>query len=389
MKIAHISDTHLGYSQYKSLERKKDFLVAFEEAIKTAISEKVDVIIHTGDLFEDFKPDIDTLNFVAKILDYVKGKKIPFIAIPGNHDRPLRSGAMPPQQLFHNLGLMIMPRRENNFMVEIDGVLFAGMPYLPQRLLGEFLKSGKMSEVFSEEAQKYRYSVFMFHQGISPIAGDSMSEATVEDLPPGFTYYAGGHIHKYTLDKIRERLISYAGSTEYRNRSEVSYARGFNIVELPEGNVKRVELQGLREFIVLKANETNIKEELQKLCDRLPLEKPPIVIIEYTFKTRDISDFGHLLEEIEGKSLVLKIEKRLVKSEEELVAPQRKGKTLGEFLEIFVEKQLDGTEEEIKVAREIWDAHPNNVPEIIKSYLGKFLSEAPDDFRTEILNSIE
>ena len=52
MKFAHLADTHLGYRQFGLLEREKDFYEVFDKIIDKIIEEKVDFVIHSGDLFD-------------------------------------------------------------------------------------------------------------------------------------------------------------------------------------------------------------------------------------------------------------------------------------------------------------------------------------------------
>jgi len=59
MKIAYISDTHLGYRQYNLDDRENDFHEAFNEAIDKAIEERVKVLTCFGNLFDSPTPPIN------------------------------------------------------------------------------------------------------------------------------------------------------------------------------------------------------------------------------------------------------------------------------------------------------------------------------------------
>ena len=56
MKFAHLADTHLGYRQFGLIEREKDFYEVFEKITDKIIEEKVDFVIHSGDLFDNSRP---------------------------------------------------------------------------------------------------------------------------------------------------------------------------------------------------------------------------------------------------------------------------------------------------------------------------------------------
>lgn len=86
-KIIHMGDSHLGYSQYQSDVRRKDFSRAFDEIIEYAISENIDAIIHTGDLFDSPNPSTKTINELFESLTKLKDADIDFIGIVGNHER--------------------------------------------------------------------------------------------------------------------------------------------------------------------------------------------------------------------------------------------------------------------------------------------------------------
>ncbi len=100
MKFAHLADTHLGYRQYGLIEREKDFYEVFDKVIDKIIEEKVDFVIHSGDLFETARPSPMALLTFQKGLLKLKGAGIPMYAIAGNHDVVMRKGSIPPQVIF-------------------------------------------------------------------------------------------------------------------------------------------------------------------------------------------------------------------------------------------------------------------------------------------------
>ncbi len=86
-RLLHISDTHLGKRQYGSDVRREDFADAFERAIDVAVERDVDAVIHTGDLFDDPVPSLETIVRAADILTSLEENDIPFYGIVGNHER--------------------------------------------------------------------------------------------------------------------------------------------------------------------------------------------------------------------------------------------------------------------------------------------------------------
>lgn len=88
-EILHLSDTHLGNRQYASDTRREDFTRAFEKAINYALENKVDAVIHTGDLFHRRTPSLPIVTDCINVLRNLEDKNIPFYGIVGNHDRKM------------------------------------------------------------------------------------------------------------------------------------------------------------------------------------------------------------------------------------------------------------------------------------------------------------
>src|SRR3712207_5576639 len=63
IRIAHISDTHLGYTRYAKLcpqtnrnQREVDVQEAYRRAVDTILEREVDIVIHSGDVFDSVRP---------------------------------------------------------------------------------------------------------------------------------------------------------------------------------------------------------------------------------------------------------------------------------------------------------------------------------------------
>ena len=382
MKVAHISDTHLGYMQYRLPERKQDFILAFERAIDICIEERVDIILHTGDLFETYQPDMVTLSRCIRTLQKVKAHGIEFIAITGNHDRALRRGTIPPQRILEDLGILKLLNYRQGAPVEelvlsLDGILIAGFQYFPRRMI-KVLKEGFFDEL-SEVASKATTSILMFHQGIGQyLPYEESFEMELTELPEGFDYYAGGHIHTFVRENLKGGVFSYAGATEFRTSKEAEKGRrGFNIFDTETKELKRVELEALRPFKVFRFSEERVSETLEEILEFVSLaEQPPVVLIDYEYKTLEIETFRKTLEEIEKQSLILRITKRRKTSESSDVTSP--GKTFSEFLEEFLKEQNYG-DKVITLAKEVLSANPDHIPEILKEFVKRELKENAEE----------
>ncbi|OYR38623.1 DNA repair exonuclease [Halorubrum sp. Hd13] len=92
-KILHVSDTHIGYQQYRNAIRREDYLDAFEQALQIARgehpahdNEPVDAVLHTGDLFDDQLTSFDDVFACHEALCRLRETNIPFYVIVGNHE---------------------------------------------------------------------------------------------------------------------------------------------------------------------------------------------------------------------------------------------------------------------------------------------------------------
>ena len=306
MKVAHISDSHLGYNQYRLVQRREDFFLAFKKAVDEAVERGVELIIHTGDLFESYHPDMATLSQAIKLFTEIKSRGVKVVAIAGNHDRVLRRGLLSPQKVLSDLELIefIDPAGSTYY----KDLYIAGFRYFPKSLIPAVKE--EFFDRFSEEAGKAGVSVFMFHQALDQYLPYEMAyEITVSELPENFSYYAGGHIHTYHVAEVKGGVFSYPGATEFHSKGEARVGRrGFNIFDTETKELERVELEGLRPFFVLKTDEERAPEDLRELLEKVKASHlPPVVLIDYSFSKTEVTAYSGLLSEIKKNSLYLRI----------------------------------------------------------------------------------
>ena len=281
MKFAHLADTHLGFRQFGLIEREKDFYEVFGKVIDKIIEEKVDFVIHSGDLFETARPSPNALLEFQKGLLKLKGAGIPMYAIAGNHDEVMRKGSIPPQVIFKKLGLKVISPINTNYTQ--GDIFIAGLPYYPSSQ-NKVLKS-KLVEL-SKKAANYDKSVLVLHQGIDKYF-NLQYELEIGDIPDNFDYYALGHLHNYINDSFGKGRLVYPGSSEVWKTNELADYRqngkGFVVVDFDGQKpiVKRVKVDIPREFIKktidyneLEAGIASIKQTIKDF------DKKPILDLE-------------------------------------------------------------------------------------------------------------
>lgn len=102
MKIAHLSDTHLGGG---TLNRPKmvddpyrpgmqvrqqdaDIMLGFDNAVSRIIASKPDMVIHSGDLFDNSQPAPHYIDFAMTQLTRLAEEGIPVIVVEGDQSYP-------------------------------------------------------------------------------------------------------------------------------------------------------------------------------------------------------------------------------------------------------------------------------------------------------------
>lgn len=283
MKFAHLADTHLGKRSLKLAEREKDFESAFKQAIDIIIKENVDFVIHSGDLFDTGKPDVNSMIFCAKQLYRLKDKGIPMYIIPGSHDQGYGE-TKSILSLFEEAGLLINVGdkryiKDNKLYGEMyNDVFICGIGGWKSRI-SELYKS--IEPVIPKEA---KYKIFMLHQTVSAVS-NVFADIDTELLPKGFDYYAAGHWHGREIMKYHGKPLIYPGSLENCDATEMERNEQKGIFIVKDGNPQFVPIKS-RKVIVKKFefNGESPDEITQKCIDFISnkVDEKPILILRLT-----------------------------------------------------------------------------------------------------------
>lgn len=92
LKFIHLADTHLGLN-WPAIGRREHIQIpiygqAFAEIIEAALKRQVDFVIHAGDLVDRPRPPTAAWNRLLQELPKLKQASIPFLVVPGSHDKP-------------------------------------------------------------------------------------------------------------------------------------------------------------------------------------------------------------------------------------------------------------------------------------------------------------
>ncbi len=273
VRIAHISDSHLGSSLFQLSERREDARKCLKKAVNMAMKHSPDILVHTGDLFHSPIPQNDDRLFVIELFKSLKDK-VRLIVLDGNHDIPYgyRFNFSPLRGL-ETMELIVStgsgPHR--SFTETFDGkkVEIHLVSWTSQKQFDYFLNSS---------IPKEKTSLFFAHDISTP----------KEQLPAHHQYYGCGHKHNFWLDK--EFDIGRPGSTCYVNWSrEMGGRKKLIIVDIDNGGNEYTlqTLNDVREFKFVTglditgmgAEEVNktLKSSLGKLS---PKKEKPIIIVQ-------------------------------------------------------------------------------------------------------------
>ncbi|WP_342558508.1 exonuclease SbcCD subunit D [Metasolibacillus sp. FSL K6-0083] len=256
MKIFHTADWHLGklvQGVYMTDEQRfilEQFIAAIDE-------EQPDAVIIAGDLYDRAIPPVEAVDLLDDILSKITmQRKIPVLAIAGNHDSPTRLQFG--RQLMERAGLHIageinaiwQPIILND---EHGEVHFHFIPFTEPAIVKTILQDDSIT-TYDEAMKKVIEQIMptlnsdarhiaIAHAFVTP-NGDKQENTSDSERPlviggsecvdahyfAPFHYTALGHLHRahYVLNET----IRYAGSPLKYSASEANHEKGFLIIDL-------------------------------------------------------------------------------------------------------------------------------------------------------------
>lgn len=315
MLLLHISDTHLGCSKPgKHRERELDFYEAFNEAIDIALKERVDVVIHTGDFFDEPRPAPQTYYYAYKSLEKLHSNGIEVLAIAGQHDQP-KTSQLPPLKLLQELGvlkLLAQDKPETHIVkLRSNELGVVAIPYTNPALASSYLNSVKVPET--------KKRILMAHLLIKELNIPNAHASLAELRPENYSYVALGDYHIKYETVYRGVKVAYPGSTEAVNVLEAAYDRYVALVDLSddEAVVNWVKLSTPRRWIVKEVNSFTELMQISTSFINVRNAKPPILYIKArkSLGVLDVEIVREFLNKLVNEKKILMY--RVVREEEE------------------------------------------------------------------------
>lgn len=322
MKILHTSDLHIG-KYIGTYDLKEDTEYVLNQVVDTAIRERVEVVLISGDVFDRPNPSEEAIKMYVSFLKALLDKNIKVIAISGNHDSGIRLSAYKDilGKGYFVEGEFNSPMRKVSLNDEYGPVNFYMLPFFTPFIVKSNLKLEKglenydlaMDEIIKREnIDTSQRNIILAHQFVAGFKfggseedfsysnGDEKNVAGVGiislDKFQDFDYVALGHIHK--PQKISRETIRYSGSLLKYKTSEI------------DGPDKSVVIIDLKE-------KGNIEVKLDPIKPLHPFVKIEGLLSELTNTNPNENDYVYLIVDddktpIEAKNKLTPYYKRIV-----------------------------------------------------------------------------
>jgi DNA repair exonuclease SbcCD nuclease subunit len=235
LRIAHISDTHLGYRALFRVDpvsgrnqRSLDVEHAYETAVTDMLTRNVDLVVHSGDVFHHTRPSWPALRCFIRQTRRLEEAGLPIIVIGGNHDTPrLRTSGSAYSVLELALpGTTFVTGYQEEFPA-VDESLNLHVVAVPHGKLAD------NTPPFTKPEPGKR-NLLITHglvPGMQLRGHREPGEEEVSDaiLDATFDYIALGHYHLWSKQRHN---AWYAGSTERMGWGDEDVDPGYLIVEL-------------------------------------------------------------------------------------------------------------------------------------------------------------
>lgn len=252
MKFFHLSDLHLGRRMYEfSLMEDQTYIL--DEILRLTDKESPDAVLLAGDIYDRAVPSAEAVELFDRFLCALAERRVPVLAISGNHDSPERiafgAHLMAPSGVFLSpvYGGTVEPVTLSD---AFGDVRFYLLPFVKPSNVRRFYSDAGIESytdavrcaVEHMEVDTSVRNVLITHQFVTgavrsesediTVGGTDNVDAAVFDA---FDYTALGHLH--SAQKIGRETLRYSGTPLQYSFSERGQ-KSVTVVELREkGNV--------------------------------------------------------------------------------------------------------------------------------------------------------
>jgi exonuclease SbcD len=292
VRVLHTSDWHVG-KRIGRYDRADEYREVIDEVVAVADQETVDLVLHSGDLFDRPVPPIEAMDVAfSGLVALTDGGRRPVVVIAGNHDSAGFFEALAPflrGQNIHLVGEIKRPDAGGVLDLETPGgrAVVSCFPFLREgrafhvwdavddhykqyadRLRGiSEAYSAYAGELAAKDAVQFLVAHFLVGgvkvhghgapRGERALHMGEAYAATSEAIPPGPQYVALGHIHAPQPVPGSKVPAEYAGSLLELDFGEAGEQKRVVVVDVDPGlpaTVRSVPLSGGRRLVRAKGD---------------------------------------------------------------------------------------------------------------------------------------
>ncbi len=264
IRFAHMADTHLGAFRDPVLRELN--LRAFLRALDIVCDEGCDFLVIAGDMFDTTLPEMDVVERAADALRRLGEEGVRTYVFYGSHDRSLTEKGMvdvlEAAGLFTNVGVLDLDPGDDHPPVTVDRSTGAVLVAVGGRQLSleQALFATADWTTLEEAVADAPLSVFGYHgpvEGMLPEELTNMEALERGRLPPGFDYYALGHVHHHAIAEVGDGTVAVYPSTTF----------GASFTDLADGREKGIVV-------------VDVEDDGRCQPRHVPIEMAPIIALD-------------------------------------------------------------------------------------------------------------
>jgi DNA repair protein SbcD/Mre11 len=282
---------------------------AYAKAVDAILEREVDLVIHSGDVFDSVRPATHVIIGFLKQTFRITGQSIPYLVAAGNHETPRLRATTAALEYANLVNAYSVHEFDIDYWQEEFGGATVGATLVPH---GAVASAGAVLP--SREAD---INILMTH-GLVPnleTRQHEMGEANLHSgmLEGAFDYIALGHYHEF--HKHKENSY-YAGATERFGFGEVDSTPGFAIVEFDSGGVSvehvPIETRPMIDLPFIRAREmdsSKLTEEIRARTENTDLDGAIVRLRAYDVRRGVASGIDReLLRDLQRRCLNFSLE---------------------------------------------------------------------------------
>ena len=416
MKIAIISDLHLGFRQHGSIERENDFYNHFLKICDHISKKNPDIVIIAGDIFDKPNPSPKAIGVYREGIGNLRSDIV--LTIKGNHTMIARDGHYSIDEYFDDddfegyylledeswsAGQYSMETQYDSDFKKYKDIKLSvdGITYRANSQLDNFFEVQTLLSSSKKEEGTYR--ILVVHQAFKEFCGFTGEELSINDIDTSvYDAIICGHIHGHYHTKLDDGTwFIQPGSIERMNTTEaldeMRNGKGYYILDTKKNSVDFYPVNCSRKFFlgnVELSNKKDMEEHFNRLEDSLSkLDEPAVISFNYRSSLENMNQLRDKIGLIK-ENILLNKSSIYDETEEDvsLEVSEKELPTVVEAIKMYGEK-TNLSKEEIQLATDIYNILGNDderdISQLLEEYFRKTIKKDKEfKFEDEDLEKI-